>query len=50
MSKCDLQKEQTGCRLENAFNNNNKNNISDLGDKKCKCGNEMCNSIFITGL
>ena len=22
MSKCDLQKEQTGCRLENAFNNN----------------------------
>ena len=30
--------------------NNNKNNVSDLGDKKCKCGKEMCNSIFITGL
>ena len=28
----------------------NNNNVSDLGDNKCKCANEMCLSIFITGL
>ena len=26
------------------------NNVSDLGNKKCKCANEMCFTVFITGL
>ena len=28
----------------------NINNVSDLGDKKCKCANEMCLSVFVTDL
>ena len=26
------------------------NNLSDLGKNKCKCANEMCFTVFITGL